>query len=131
MRQEITLVEAKREADYAIDEGANLDPYNESRFRYLIGLLKEEIRQDEIVKEELLTEYQGKVWSLRDILTDRDPDTCTNLTSAMIDMLEMQGDAESLQRSKTLAQGLADEHDTIRKMYWLLRVQEMEQALQQ
>jgi hypothetical protein len=77
------------EADYAI-KGAELDPYNESPWRYLIGLIKED--------RSLAGEYESKASQLRIILTTagRDPDECCNLTSARIDLLEMQGDADSL-----------------------------------
>jgi hypothetical protein len=52
------------------------------------------------IKEDrsLAFEYESKATQLRTILTNagRDPDECYNLTSARIDLLEMQGDADSL-----------------------------------
>lgn len=135
---------ARKEADYAID-GAKLDPYNESPWRYLVGILRQE--------PSLVKEYQGKATELRQVLVDagRDPDGCSNLTSARIDMLEMMSDSESLELVRFLSmlvldrvafvslakhvqaiemcKGLAGKHDVIRKKYWLLRVSELETAL--
>jgi protein farnesyltransferase/geranylgeranyltransferase type-1 subunit alpha len=79
-----------KEAQYAID-GAKLDPYNESPWRYLIGLVR--------VEPSLAAEFEKKAAALRQVLVDagRDADGCFNLTSARIDMLEMMGDDESLE----------------------------------
>jgi hypothetical protein len=87
--QQQPLEDVRKEADYAI-KGAELDPYNESPWRYLIGLIKED--------RSLAFEYESKATQLRTILKNggRDPDECYNLTSARIDLLEMQGDADSL-----------------------------------
>jgi hypothetical protein len=76
-----------------------LDPFNESPWRYLIGLLKEQQKMQQQNNnndndcKELLEEYERKAFALRDVLTQakRDPDTCVNLTSARIDILEMIG----------------------------------------
>jgi hypothetical protein len=150
------LDDVHKEADYAI-KGAELDPYNESPWRYLIGLIKED--------RSLAFEYESKATQLRTILTNagRDPDECHNLTSARIDLLEMQGDADSLklvsccrfvfcccslcffspytatlsfgrkcssEQAIDMAQDLATKHDLIRKKYWLFRVSEMRAALE-
>ena len=89
-RQPLDAEHLRKEADYAI-EGAKLDPYNESPWRYLIGIVKEETN--------LSQEYEKKAAELRQVLVDagREPDECANLTSARIDMLEMIGDKVSLQ----------------------------------
>ena len=73
-----------------------MDPFNESPWRYLIGLLKEQHRLNPDV--ELLEEYETKANSLRSVLSDahREPDTCSNLTSARIDIFEMIGTEECL-----------------------------------
>jgi protein farnesyltransferase/geranylgeranyltransferase type-1 subunit alpha len=95
----ISLELARHEADYAIHTGATLDPFNESPWRYLIGLLKELPNN-----ADLYAEYEAKAYSLRAILSDahRAPETCTNLTSARIDLLEMIGDDESLEKVSTV-----------------------------
>jgi hypothetical protein len=49
----------------------------------------------------LLKEYEGKIYAVRDILSDthqREPDTCANLTAARIDLLELIGDKTSLEK---------------------------------
>lgn len=83
------LKDVRKEADYGI-KGAELDPYNESPWRYLIGVIKEQ--------RSLASEYETKASQLRTAISDagRNPDGCYNLTSARIDLLEMQGDADSL-----------------------------------
>jgi hypothetical protein len=153
----LPLEDAKKEADYAI-QGARLDPYNESPWRYLIGILKEQIKVTED-KMALLNEYERKAYGLREELEQAgtESDSCTNLTSAWIDILEFKGDPSSLEKvskylmtdygkgqvlshkvesnvvsstkALNLASALASEHDPIRKKYWLLRVDEMNQAL--
>jgi len=79
----------RKEADYAIN-GAKLNPCNESPWRYLVGIIREE--------PSLTAEYEKMAAALWQVLmdADRDPDGCANLTSARIDMLEMLGDVESL-----------------------------------
>ena len=46
----------------------------------------------------MASEYEPKAAQLRTVLVDagRNPDECYNLTSARIDLLEMQGDEDSL-----------------------------------
>ena len=94
----IGLELAKQEADFAIHTGATLDPYNESPWRYLVGVLKEQY----LIKPNpaLLDEYEEKAMSLRTILQEahRDPDSCSNLTSARIDLFELKGDTGSLEK---------------------------------
>jgi protein farnesyltransferase/geranylgeranyltransferase type-1 subunit alpha len=92
---------ARKEADYAL-QGAGLDPYNESPWRYLIGILKEQCRQ--ATSAELLDEYEQKATGLREVLknTNKDPDGCASLTSARIDILEFKGDSSSLEKVGTL-----------------------------
>lgn len=140
--QPIGLDVARREADFAIDHGAMLDPYNESPWRYLIGILQEqhqyyqqvqninnndddENKNTNILKAMIVT-YEAKTNSneIRNVLIDsnRDPDTCVNMTNARIDLLEMMGidNKDSLQTAILLTDGLATKYDTIRKKYWLL-----------
>ena len=94
----LSLEVAKREADYAI-KGAGLDPYNESPWRYLIGVLKEQCKVAED-KNGLLEEYEEKASGLQEVLEKegKDPEGCASLTSARIDMLEFKGDSSSLEK---------------------------------
>lgn len=107
----LPLNDARAEADYAITI-ATLDPYNESPWVYLVGILKKQCHRmtGSVVDNDgddtnrvgmLLKEYEGKIYAVRDILSDthqREPDTCANLTAARIDLLELIGDKTSLEK---------------------------------
>lgn len=95
----LSLETARKEADYAI-QGAGLDPYNESPWRYLIGVLKEQCKVLVEDKMELLEEYDAKVWGQREVVSKagKDPDGCASLASARIDILEYKGDSKSLEK---------------------------------
>jgi len=140
--------DARREADFALDQGARLDPYNESPWRYLIGILREQqqgiLRSSErpqdasqgLLMESLLVEYEVRANALRSVLTKahRDPDTCVNMASARIDLLEMIGTHDSLQIAIVLAEGLAKTHDVVRTKYWSLvarRLRKKEKSVSQ
>jgi hypothetical protein len=103
LKDPLSLEVATTEADFAIDKGAKLDPFNESPWRYLVGLLKEQQKQQADCQI-LLEEYERKTFGLRDVLTQakRDPDSCASLTSARIDILEMMGGTASLEQVRNL-----------------------------
>jgi hypothetical protein len=88
---------ARKEMDYAIESGAKIDPYNESPWRYMIGIMKEQIK----VKPNpvLIDEFLKKTTDTQSVVSDagHDPDKCSNLVSARIDLLEMKGDSSSLE----------------------------------
>eukprot|EP00586_Coscinodiscus_wailesii_P008772 CAMPEP_0172524178 /NCGR_PEP_ID=MMETSP1066-20121228/294051_1 /TAXON_ID=671091 /ORGANISM="Coscinodiscus wailesii, Strain CCMP2513" /LENGTH=222 /DNA_ID=CAMNT_0013307293 /DNA_START=556 /DNA_END=1224 /DNA_ORIENTATION=- len=116
------------EAEYAL-EGANVDPHNESPWRYLIGLFKE---QNIMLKKaegetRLIDEYLAKMEGVKLKLAEKDnnPDGCYNLTSAYIDLLQMKGDCNSLIQAADLAHGLSTLHDQIRAKYWIKREGEL------
>jgi hypothetical protein len=92
------LESTRFEADFALNTGATLDPFNESPWRYLVALLREHHKLRPM--PELVKEYEVKSARIRKVLEDanRDPNTCANLTSARIDLLEMIGDQESLEK---------------------------------
>lgn len=129
---QLSLEAARREADFAIEEGARLDPYNESPWRYLIGILREQQRRiqhepgsddgSRTTLREWIVEFEVRATALRSVLTEahRDPDTCVNLTSARVDLLEMMGTIDSLKTAIVLTEGLATEYDVVRKKYWSL-----------
>lgn len=132
----IGLDVARREADFAIKHGSMLDPYNESPWRYLIGILQEQCQHykkqhqkkdndfNQTMLKKMIVEYEAKSNSneIRNVLitANRDPDTCVNMTSARIDLLEMIDTKDSLQTAMILADGLATKYDIIRKKYWFL-----------
>lgn len=116
----------RKEANFAI-EGATMDPYNESPFRYLIGILREQSTSC----KELSAEFYPKVEALQSVLVDaqRDPEACANWTSARIDLLEAISDDISLTKAMTLAEGMAERYDTIRNKYWKLRINQIKDKL--
>jgi len=138
---------ANIEMEYALTTAAQIDPYNESSWRYFIGILKEQILhlQDAAQVVQLLD------WSLQKIATveenapfvtnDDDDDKvggvvgcCSNsshLLAAKIDILEWKNDPESLQRAVEIAETLASTYDTIRQKYWHYRIREIQQKQQQ
>jgi protein farnesyltransferase/geranylgeranyltransferase type-1 subunit alpha len=133
----LTAENAVKEADYAI-LGARLDPYNESPWRYLIGVVQEQIQSLKNENDDnndkvtaLLSDYLEKTWAVQQVVSEagRDPDACSNLISAAIDLLEFKGDASSLERAVELAETLAQTHDPIRCKYWNMRCQQMNQAI--
>ena len=120
---------ARQEAEYAI-EMASIDPYNESPWRYLIGILKEQQSPD---SPAMVTHYHHAATGLKQVLQDagRDPDACVNLNSALIDMLEMSGDTatseDCLDEAMELCRTMATKYDLIRCKYWNFRHDELEQ----
>ena len=90
----LTLETAKSEADYALGV-CRMDPYNESPWRYLVALLKEQPSSNAWIKE-----IEQTSASMTQVLVDanRDPEKCINMTWARVDMLEMAGDKESLEK---------------------------------
>jgi protein farnesyltransferase/geranylgeranyltransferase type-1 subunit alpha len=90
---------ARQEADFAIQKAAQ-DPYNESPWRYLVGILKEQQRRDSKEVIPLAAEYEAKAYGVRLVLveTSHDPDACVNLNASRIDLLEMIVSQESLER---------------------------------
>jgi hypothetical protein len=79
----------------------------------------------------LAAEYFPKVSALETVLVNahRNPEACTNWTSARIDLLENMGGTALLSHAITLAEGLADQYDTIRKKYWQLRIRQLQEQL--
>lgn len=115
---------AKLEVQYAI-EVAKIDPYNESPWRYLIGIVKENLSS-------LLDISLNEVSGFDAILEEagRDVNSCTSLNSTRIDLLEMKRTSEALHHAIQLGNDMALKHDIIRKKYWELRVSELKQILE-
>eukprot|EP00934_Nitzschia_sp_Nitz4_P009114 Nitzschia sp. Nitz4//scaffold67_size101165//78403//79584//NITZ4_004538-RA/size101165-augustus-gene-0.16-mRNA-1//1//CDS//3329556501//9104//frame0 len=115
-----------QEADFAILH-ASKDPYNESPFRYLVALLREQPNSSS-----LYATYLTKVQALESVLVEakRDPPTCVQWTNCRVDLYEGVGDKVSLQQAMDLATTLANEHDVIRKKYWSMRVSQWKDRVQ-
>lgn len=88
--------------DYAIESGAKLDPFNESPWRYMIGVMAEQIKVKKANGDDdkaIIDEYLAKTIATRTVISDagHDPAKCSNLISARIDLLEMKGDVPSIE----------------------------------
>jgi len=134
-----SLEDVQKEITYAM-QCAEVDPFNESPWRYVIGFLEEckkysgsegnDVMEAADVKslinscEQEITKMRGNLGS-----TEYDVDSCVHLTSAKIDILEMKGDDISLEQAANLAKDLETEHDLIRKKYWKLREKEIRSRL--
>ena len=110
-------------------KGAEIDPHNESPWRYLIGIIKEQIHVSQSLDfsiSEKIVSYEEQIEKIIDDLKvkDIDPNTCINMVSAQIDILQMKGDKESLNKGVLMAKILQDE-DTIRSKYWTMRQEEL------
>lgn len=134
--------QADIEAEYALSIAA-IDPYNESPFRYLIAILKEQVYtlQDTDIILQLLFKYYDKLINLENeffSLQNQDNDdsesnnNCSsNLTSALIDILEWINNDESINDAIELATKLANIYDPIRNKYWNYRIQKLHKGQQQ
>jgi len=122
----LSLENAIVEIDYSL-EAATIDPYNESPWRYLIALLREQRNgtkvdvnnnnNDEFGK--LLVKCEDKICALKSTMDEIS--ACACLIAAYIDVLEMKNDSDSFEKAACLAQELGTVHDTIRRRYWLMR----------
>ena len=129
----LSLELAGEEAHYAIC-GAELDPYNESPWRYLIGVLMEQWRSakkegsaNEIDKVNgLISTNIAEIKKMNQSLKINPPSEadvnvpCVSLMSALVDLLEMNGNKSSLDEATTLCMTLT-EVDRVRRKYWRKR----------
>lgn len=136
----LSLELADEEAHYARC-GAELDPYNESPWRYLIGVLMEQWRSahkegnvGEIEKvngliSRNITETKQMHQSL-EINPPSEADVnvpCVSLMSALVDLLEIYGNKSSLEEATTLCKTLI-EVDRVRRKYWHKREVDIRKA---
>jgi len=125
---------AEKELAYTLRQ-CQLDPYNESPWRYAMGIWKEQQQQQQQrtgdIREKVKAWYSVMESSIRKVLLDHDriPETCADWTTARIDLLEMLGDDESLREAMELCQGLGEKYDTIRVLYWEHRKKGLEGKL--
>lgn len=132
----LSLDMAGEEVHYAIC-GAELDPYNESPWRYLIGVLMEQWRsaqsegnEGEISKvKELIFNSIEQIREMKQSLEDKSLSgvvataPCVSLISALVDLLEVSIEKkELLEEASTLCRKLA-EIDPVRRKYWHKREQ--------
>jgi protein farnesyltransferase/geranylgeranyltransferase type-1 subunit alpha len=115
---------AQQEVDYTF-RMVSMDPYNESPWRYLIGILRE---QQPSTRRHLIDHCRQAIPKIQNVLSNasRDPDACANLNSARIDLLEMEGSKECIQEAISLCKAMSEQHDTIRSKYWDFRIVQLQ-----
>lgn len=124
----LAFQKAEEEANYAVC-GAQVDPFNESPWRYLIGVLMEQYRwaqreggvDDKNRTNGLLREYVAKIKEMNKAwdspADDLPAGPCVSLMSALVDLLETIGDKTSLEEAKNMMGELVVE-DPVRRKYW-------------
>jgi protein farnesyltransferase/geranylgeranyltransferase type-1 subunit alpha len=114
---------AQLEIDYTLHM-ASIDPYNESPWRYLIGILREQPTPRTL----LIGHCQQALPKIQNVLSNasRDPDACANLNSARIDLLEMEGSKDCIEEAISLCKAMSEQYDTIRSKYWDFRAVQLE-----
>ncbi|KAL3798067.1 hypothetical protein HJC23_012358, partial [Cyclotella cryptica] len=135
---------AAEEAHYALC-GAKLDPYNESPWRYLIGVLMEQWRFAQREGNEvenvtnatnLITDNIAQIREMKQSLEDQPPAPdlasvpCVSLISALVDLLEIFVQNKGLlEEASTLCRTLA-EVDYVRRKYWRKREQDVRSQIE-
>lgn len=121
----LSFEKAEEEANYAVC-GAQVDPFNECPWRYLIGVLMEQCRwvqreegaDDKDKVNGLLRDCVAKIKDMNDSPTEDYPaGPCVSLMSALVDLLETVGDKTSLEEAKNMMGELVVE-DPVRRKYW-------------
>lgn len=103
----LSLDTAREECEFAVSHGILLDPFNESPYRYLIGIIKEQRGNGEVSHEEYYAFVDEGLESINpsiiqgvleqgNVMQDN-VNSCFNWTSARIDLLELKGDPTSLE----------------------------------
>mmetsp|Transcript_31900 Transcript_31900/g.95511 ORF Transcript_31900/g.95511 Transcript_31900/m.95511 type:complete len:213 (-) Transcript_31900:128-766(-) len=122
---------ALSECQYAL-KAAALDPHNESPWRYLIGLVKEQDKVDGgRVLADLVELCQREIVTMKNRLEKDNkgmtkPVACPNMLAAYADILEMQKSKRSLVEASAIVHCLAVEHDIIRRKYWLMKEKQLQ-----
>ena len=132
-----SVEKAKNEAEYAIKITLE-DPYNESPLRYLVALVREQHKLNEQYNHDnddggsgenctatcsdytsFLNDVESEIQQLKETLGCGND--CPTLISALIDILEMKGNPNSIIQAADMANELALKFDVVRKKYWLMR----------
>lgn len=138
----LTLEKAREESNYALS-GANIDPFNECPWRYLIGVLMEQWRCarksggtdcTETITE-LVHEIIVKIKDMYQLWEEQPPSeehpicTCVSLLSALVDLLVLFKDEKDLlAEAKDIVGDLTIE-DPVRRKYWRMREDEISNLL--
>lgn len=136
----ISLEKSDEETNYAL-EGAKLDPYNESPWRYLIGIIMEQWRlaqrnrsqEDAIKVSNLVKECINRIKEMQrnlDEMGDKPTGACTNLLSALADLLALfSSEEKTLREAKSLLIELITA-DPVRRKYWKSRADKIDILLE-
>ena len=131
----LSFDKAKEEAHYALS-GAKVDPYNESPWRYLIGVLMEQWRlvqrgDDTVVDTtevtNLIRESIASIREMKQSLEEQPPTTehstgpSVSLLSALVDLLELFTDEKDMLTEAKNKCGELILEDPVRRKYWLKR----------
>ena len=143
----LPLAVAREEVRYALS-GAGVDPHNESPWRYLLGVVLEQVRwarregdaEEATARRDLLRDAIARTRDLRRSLEegtageDGVPPAaavaavpCVSLTSALVDLLEALADDDDGDGGLAEAEGLCAElarADPVRRKYWRRRGRE-------
>ena len=139
----LSYEKAKEESSYALS-GAKVDPFNESPWRYLIGVLTEQWRVSHregdtkdisnvttLIQEIIVETREMKQWLEEQTLSEDHPaGPCASLLSALVDLLDFfKGEQELLHEAKALL-GVLMSEDPVRRKYWLKRQREVSNLLE-
>lgn len=137
----LSLEKAKEEASYALS-GAKVDPYNESPWRYLIGVLMEQWRlvQREGGDVDKVTELiRETIAAIKEMKRSREEGSpteshsigvCVSLMSALVDLLELFTDEKELLTEAKVICGELMLEDPVRRKYWYKREKEIVKLLE-
>lgn len=132
-QQILSFDKAKEEASYALS-GANADIYNESPWRYLVGILMEQLcyansngvgdANTITMVTCLIKENIDKIRDMKKTWDDQPPTdehpTCPSvcLIAALVDLLELCTNDEALLKEAKSLVGILIVEDPIRRKYW-------------
>lgn len=133
----LSFDKAKEEAHYALS-GAKVDPYNESPWRYLIGVLMEQWRLVQRGEEgssvadisEVTNLIRESIVSIREMkqsleeqpsTTEHSTGPSVSLLSALVDLLEIFTDEKDMLLEAKNKCGELTLEDPVRRKYWLKR----------
>jgi len=119
----LTPTVAQQEIDETLDCAA-IDPTNESPWRYLIGIVKEQgkkLPKDEM--NHMLESCRAKTREMQRVLIDSGFEALSfvHMTCALMDIMELNGEDRDWIEAAELAHSLGTLYDTIRQKYWLQR----------
>jgi len=149
----LSLEKAREEANYALS-GARVDPYNESPWRYLVGVLMEQWRRRDarrteeedadaddtehlaesgglLVRESIegIKEMKRSMEDPSQSLSSEDGGVSVSLLSALVDLLELFTDEKELLEEARILSGELVVEDPVRRKYWRRREREISKKI--